>query len=377
MKNILRTIMLIAIPIVLLAASEPIIMEHPTNWEHPDQATVKDSDLAFNFNRPSKHFKNDGIFFMTRFNGGWVFMSSYIGWQYGPIKKWGIYALVSDPNGKRYWAQNEIIEKDIVTAKDHLYMKGGKNVAEGRGMTYKVHYDFEGFYCDLTYKNVLPPWIPGDGWIYLSPGIDKDAYNHYMMNSPWADVTGTLTVGGKTHNVVGQGYSDRSDSALPPTKQNPYLYSIRVFSADGTPRQDRWFFGLLESISHADYGSKRIPMLLLAHGEKWVLTTKKYSLTPKNMLKGPNTPYEYPTVFQIKANDQGYVFDAEYKCGKLFDFTDIFAVLPDWVRSIATKFLKRPVFFRCLGELKGTLKSPDGTTTPIHLYGPHEYMVVK
>ena len=371
----MRCILLLVLPSALIAGGAPRILEHPTNWENPKQATIEDGAMAFDFETRYRHFKNDGIFFMSRFNGGWVFMSSLVGWQYGPIRKWAIYALVSEPDGTRHWATHEIQENDVHVAPDHIYLKGGKNYVDGRGMTYKLHYDFEGFYCDLTYKNVLPPWIAGDGWIYLTP--EKDIFNHYMMNCPWADVTGTMKVGGKTLNVVGQGYSDRSNSVLPPTRQNPYLYSLRTFSSEGTPRGERWFFGLLESISHKEYGSKRIPMLLLAHGDEWVITTKKYTLVARDYVKDPGAPYEYPKRLVIRGEDQGYKYNFEYKCLKLFDFTDIFGELPEWIRKLALKFMKRPVFFRSLGELTGTLEDPDGKITNIHLYGPHEYMVVK
>ncbi len=374
-KNaIVHIVIGLLVPFVILAASGVRILKHPTNWQNPEQATIKDEELAFTDKR-FKQFKNDGIFFMSRFNAGWVFMTSFIGWSYGPFNQWGIYALVSEPDGTRHWAKHAINKETIKMASDYLYLKGDKNFVEGRGMKYRVHYDFEGFYCDLTYRNVLPPWKPGDGWVFLTP--DKKIFNYYLTNCPWADVTGAMKVAGKTLNVVGQGYSDRSLSVMPPTRQNPYLYSIRTFSPDGTPPDKRWFFGLLESISHEEYGSKRLPTLKLAHGNKWVLSTKNYTLTPKDFVKGPDTPYEYPTRLIIHTRDQGYALDGEYRCRKLFDFTDILAELPAWARKAVTKFVKRPVFFRCLGEFNAVLKNPAGDVKRLHLLGPHEYMVVK
>ena len=362
------------LPLALVAATGVSIMENPANWQHPDQVTLKDSEMAF-VKEHYGHFMNDGIFFMSRFNNGWVLMTNLFLWTYGPLRSWGIYALVSDPNGNKYWAKTQLDDKTIQMAPDHLYLKSGNNLVEGRGMTYKVHFDFPGFFCDLTYKNILPPWKPGDGKVYLTP--DRDIFSDYPINSPWADVTGTIKIAGKTLNVVGQGYSDRSLSVFPPTRINTYLYSVRTFSSDGTPREDRWFFGLLESVSHPAYKSIRIPMILLAHGDKWVLTTKNYTLTPVDFVKGPNTPYEYPLKYIIRSRDQGYVLEGEYRCIKFFDFTDIFSELPGWLRSVAAKFLKRPVYFRSLGDFKATLKSPDGSVTQIHLFGPTEYMVIK
>lgn len=375
----LQVLLLCAMPIAMLAAT-PLdgggvtIWDNPYNWKHPAETTFKPEELAF-IDRDYPHFKNDGIYFMAYFNGGWILMSSCFEWEYGPLEGFGAYALVSEPDGTRHFAKHKMSKDAVVKKRGRLYLKGDKVLVEGGGMKYRLRYDFDNFYCDLTYKNVLNPWKPGDGWAFLTPG--RDVFNHYLVNSPWADVTGVMKVGGKTLEVKGQGYSDRSLSTLPLTKQNTYLYAWRTFSPDGTPKEDRWFCGLLESISHKKFGSKRIPILQIAHGAEWVLTTMNYKLIPANWVKKPGVPYEYPTIIKVYSNDQGYRLRCEFTCRELFDFTDIFSELPDWLRKVAEKFLDRPVFFRSKGELDGAITCPDGHSETFRLEGAIEYMVIK
>ncbi len=377
--RLLQILLLCALPVAMLAATPPdgegvVIWDKPYNWKHPGEATFEPGDLAFT-DKDYPHFKNDGIYFMSYFNGGWILMTSYFGWNYGPLEGYGVYALVSEPDGTRHFAKHKM-KRDVIEKKPgKLYLKGDKVLVEGKGMEYHLRYDFDDLYCDLTFKNVLNPWKPGTGWAFLTP--ERDVFNHYLVNSPWADVTGTMKVGGKTLDVKGQGYSDRSLSTLPLTKQNPYLYAWRTFSPEGTPREDRWFCGLLESVSHEKFGSKRIPILQIAHGEEWVLTTMDYKLIPTEYVKKPDIPYEYPTVIKVYSSDQGYKFRGKFICRELFDFTDIFSELPMFIRKMAEKFLTRPVFFRSKGDFEGTVTYPDGHTESFRLEGAIEYMVVK
>jgi len=378
-KKIFQALFLIMLPLAAWAVHPTegegvAIWDKPYNWAHPDEATFRPDELAFT-DKAYPHFKNDGIYFMAYFNGGWILMSSCFGWEYGPLAGYGAYALISEPNGARYWAKHKMGSDVIVKKPGKLYLRGDKVLIEGEGMEYRLRYDFDNFYCDLTFRNVLRPWKPGTGWAFLTPG--RDVFNHYLVNSPWADVTGTMKVAGKTIDVKGQGYSDRSLSALPLTRQHTYLYAWRTFSPEGTPRKDRWFCNLLESVSHKKFGSKRIPILLLAHGQEWALTTMNYKLVPAKWVKTPDVPYEYPTRIKIFSNDRGYRFRGEFVCKELFDFTDIFSELPEWLRKVAEKFLERPVFFRSRGNFEGVITYPDGHMESFRLAGAVEYMVVK
>ena len=366
--------LILLLTIQILFAEDTGIMVHPFNWHNPDKVKLKNQDLAFTNSK--YHFPaSDSVYFMSYFNNGWVLMLSFICLKHGPLERWGIYSLVSEPDGTSYWAAHHINKKDIKIEPDRFSVKDKKNSIHGNDMTYYIKFDFEGFSCDLTYQNLLPPWQPGDSWAYMTR--DKQAFFRLIVNSPWAKVTGTITLNDKTINVKGQGYGDRFLSVYPLRKINPYVYSIRAFSTEDTNPEDRWFFGLLENITHESYGSKRIPILLLAHGNEWILTTQNYTMETTDFVFEPEIPYKYPKRVKIKCNTQGFKLEGEYVSRKLFNFTDVIDEFPKLLREILLIFLDRPVYFRSLGEFSGTVTMPDGTVHNLQLFGPHEYIVVK
>jgi len=360
------------IQIVFADTAESIIC--PTKWQNPEQIKVKNQDIAFNnlkYNFPM----SDSVYFMSYFNDGWVLMLSLFRLKYGPIEKWGIYSIVSEPDGTSYWATHQIDKKNIITEPNRLFVKDENNCIYGNDMTYYIKLDFENFSCNLTYKNILPPWQLDDNRVYISK--DKQAFFRLIVISPWAMVTGTITLDNKTINVKGQGYGDRFLSVNPLRKMNPYVYSIRTFSKANTDPKNRWFFGLLENITHKSYGSKRIPLLLLAYGNKWLLITQDYTIETTDYEYNPNTLYKYPTRIKIKCSTHGYKLEGEYLVQKLFNFTDVLGEFPNFIRKILLLYFNRPVYFRSSGEFLGTLTMPNGTVYNLHLFGPHEYILVK
>ena len=345
-------------------------------WEHPEEIRVAGTDMAFT-SEIFNNVKNQNIFFMTQFNDGWVFMTSFFGFRTrsGFIKRWGIYVVVTDPAGNSYFAKLEMKDRDIEFAEDRLYITDGTNWIEGSGMEYRVHYDFEGFYCDLTFNNILPPWKPGDGKEVFTE--DGDVFERRTVNSPWADVSGVIRYGDTVHNVKGEGYSEYSILIVPFRRMNPALHAIRLFSPPGTPREDRWHLGILDYLNHEDYGEERFPRLILAHGDDFVITTKDYILEGLDWTPAPNTPWEYPAKIRISYTGNGYRLEGYYTSNILFDVTDIFAEIPAIIRNFLLTFMSRPVYIRNLGEFTGYLIMPDGRVETLHLYGPYEYLLAK
>lgn len=296
-------------------------------------------------------------------------------WRYGPITGWGIYALAAGPNGERYWTREQLTEKNVRYSTDKLLFQQGKNFVESKDGVTKVIFDIENFSCNLTFKNKVPSWKPGHGYTYFTD--KKDVYQYMAVISPWADVTGTITLPDRTLEVNGEGYADKARTNLFPTKINPFIIDWRTFSPPGTPEKDKWSFTILEFVMHPSFGSRRIPILLLCHDGKIVMATKHYDLELLDMAPGENTKYEYPQRLTIKAQDGDWKIEGEFKCGTLFDFTDIFAEMPTWIRKIAEKFMSRPVFFRSFGEFSGKVYMPDGAVEEIKLVGSTEYVIFK
>ncbi len=344
------------------------------SWDDPKDVNVQNHEMVFT-EKKFKNEKRDSVFYMCKFNGDWILMLSMFTSDSFLFNKWGMYALVADPNGRTYWYTTEIGLENIRISKDSLFVTDGKNTVYGSDMTYYLQFDFKGFRCNLTYRNVLPPWKAGDGWVYLTK--DRNVLEYRIITSPWAQVDGFIAVDGKRIQVQGQGYGEKCLIVGPLTKLNPFLHSLRLYSPDSTPQESRWHLGLLETISNKEYQSKKIPLLVLAHGNEWIFTTHTYTLEPLDPQSLKDVPYTYPGKLRIEAEHKGMKLEGVFASTRLFHFTDVFDDIPKWIKSFLLLFVKRPVYFRTVGTFIGYLTMPDGTVQYLNLSGAYEYVVVQ
>jgi len=290
--------------------------------------------------------------------------------------KWGIYALVSDPEGNSRWYTYEMDGRKIVFETDYLYITDGENTFSGREDVFKLDCNFDNFSCDLTFENVLPSWKGDDGYVYLDK--EENLFEFRVVISPWAKVKGTINMNGeKIYINDGYGYGEKSLVINPITKLNPLLYAIRVYSTEDVPWKDRWHIHVLESVAHPEYNSKRIPRMIVARGGEWVFTTPDYTIEPFDYGSLEGIPYSYPKRVRIESEANDYKLSGVYTSRVFFDYTDVFAEIPPILRAIIKLFFNRPVYFRNLGDFKGTLTKPDGEVVDLNLTGPYEYIVVK
>lgn len=346
-------------------------------WAEPGSIIIPPEQMAFS-ERHSEDARSiseaESNTYLCVFDG-WVMAAQVLVGKYGPLRIWGSYILLVGPDGKRYYVKRQFKEKDVKLAKDRLFLQEGGNLIEGKNGVFRLKLVFDTISCDLTYKNIVPSWKPGNGHVYLDK--EKKISSFLVVTSPWADVTGTIRLPDRTLNVKGEGYADKAVGTQTPFKQNPYLFSIRVFSPPGTPKEQRWMFCLLESTTHTSFGSKKIPLLYLCNNNKMILATKNYEREVTQWKKGAQADQRYPGVIKIHAEGNGYAIKGEYVGGKLFDVLNVFSELPAWWRSIAEKFGKAMVHYRSHGTLNATVTSPDGKTTNIRLIGPTGYLIVK
>ena len=128
---------------------------------------------------------------MSRFNDGWVIMLNVFWFEAVLFNRWGIYVLVSDPDGETFWGVHEMKQRDIEFATDTLFFREGDNTVYVNGDVYTVKLDIDDFSCSLDFSNFLTPGNPGDGVYYLSE--DRKAFQRRIINCPWADVSGSMT----------------------------------------------------------------------------------------------------------------------------------------------------------------------------------------
>lgn len=345
------------------------IYDGPWNWEHPNELRLT-QDETFPHTPYQGEWQTHSYYWLGWLEAGYVVVMSPFEWRYGAIHAWGLYVIVRDPRGRVFsWDGKLGAGLPEVAASGMHVSSGGTRFDSGDGVHHWV-VDVPGFSCDLVFTNVLPAWKPGSGVVWY----DGRHYSAYSLPAPWADLSGTMTVDGKTVDAAGQCLLDASESLMPPTRPNASCQAARVFSSPGTPREDRWFLSMLTTISHAGYGSLRQPMLMVAHGERWVFTTMRYSLDFVEMATIDDPPYPYPARMAVRARDGGYALEGVFTNEPPYWVTDIFQRLPKVIRTVASWFVKRPVIYRNMTRFEGMLTFPDGSTTALELSGQAEFM---
>jgi hypothetical protein len=404
------------------------IFEGAESWLHPERVVVADRELVFDGGRGAG-FRNESLYLTGRFNGGWAITIGFFGWSQGFLQGWGLYALVAEPDGTSHYARSAVSGRNVRLSGDRLRIQAGDNLIEGsRGWT-RVRLALDGISCDLRFRNLLPPWKPGDGLAYLTE--DQSVNLRVVVPAPWAELSGVLKVGGRTVPVRGDGYADLSVMRSPPDRTNSPVLCLRALSPEGIPaeerpRGERWFLSAVEHLTHPAYGSRRVAALILARGGetpepgmatcgeshggreppgdeeptggrapadewgqpdgspssggpssgcRWVLTTPRFSLDKRDLARVEGVPYPYPTRLALRAEDRGYLLEGEIRITRLYYVTDLFADLPGLVRAIALTFSDRSVIFRFQAEFRGTLYAPTGEVQPLRLSGLGEYLV--
>jgi hypothetical protein len=186
-----------------------------------------------------------------------------------------------------------------------------------------------------------------------------------------------MTVEGRTVDAAGQCFYDTTEYQVPLSRVSTGSHALRAWSAPGTPRADRWFLGMLTTFPHPGFAAPDLPMLVLAHGERWVLTTKEYRFEFLETVTPPDPPYPYPVRIAVSARDVNGTLEGIVTLEDPYVVTDVFARLPRVFRALAALFLRRPVIYRELARFVGTVTTPDGCVERIDLAGQAEFVVTK
>ncbi|MBN1685850.1 MAG: hypothetical protein JW852_04300 [Spirochaetales bacterium] len=362
--------------IVLLASATAAIADSAELdylWDHPGEVRVPNENVAFSDTKYA-HAKNESIFIMTYFNDGWILMYSIFHLDTRLLDRWGMYALVAEPDGTYHWKTLIVKESEIVIAGDHLYYSDGINMVEDTGEKLHVVCDFDGFSCDLEFEKLMPAWQPGTGRDDYSE--DGEYFQYKAVFVPWADVNGRIETDGIKLRVAGYGYGEKTLFVNPLTWHQPYLHALRLYTPRGAESGENWHIAIHEVVLNERFGLKRIPRLTVARDGNWVFTTRDYVFEPVETGTLEGVPYEYGTKFSLHVEKDGYRLDGVFKERVFFHFTDIFENLPLWVKNILVVFFKRPVYFRYVAQFKGEMIGPDGVIHDLEMGGPYEYVVV-
>jgi hypothetical protein len=342
-------------------------------WDNPSEVRVLDSKVAFSHTKYD-HAKSESIFILAYFNDGWVLMYSLFHLDTALFDRWGMYALIAEPDGRYYWKSATVADRSIEISEDRLRYFDGDNLIDLNQDTLTLRCDFDGFSCDLLFDKYMPSWKPGTGREEYTD--DGEYFQYKAVFLPRSRVNGIIEIDGLTVYVAGNGYGEKTLFVNPLTWHQPYLHALRLYSPLETPRRDSWHIGIHQVVLNKRFGHREIPRLVVARGDKWIFTTQDYTFEPLETGRIDEISYDYGTKLLLHGKKDGYTLDGIVEERVFFHFTDVFETLPGWFKKILSVFFKRPVYFRYVADFSGTVTAPDGRQFDLEMSGPYEYVVV-
>ena len=217
----------------------------------------------------------------------------------------------------------------------HIGPSWVRQSSAGGGWTFDLHAETADLSADLTFTGIVPPWRPGAGKSYFG---DLDHYFAWLPSIPYGSVAGRLVYDGREHKVKGTGYHDHNwgNVALPSVMD--HWYWGRAHVGDYT-------LIFVEQIAAKKYGNARIPVFLLAKGERVLADDSRYfTMQARDFTRHPggrDYPREVDFLFS-RGSDRVRLALREQK---LIEAVSLLGALPPVPRRLA-RLVANPYYFR-------------------------------
>lgn len=287
----------------------------------------------------------------------------------------GLYFSFSDKADKLFFRKGLFKAREMEYVEDPPKLRMGPHYWEGFYPDFQLHMDFppeDGqpeMRADIRFHCRTPGWRPGEGPTHYG-APDGDWYDLIVM-IPWADVTGTLTLDGRTRTLKGFGYSDHNTQNVFPTKQTEELMALRSFSEDHAVH-------FLDYIAPKDYGNERTTWILIMKGDRILYATDKWERDRFDFETEPKRGYRYPKLVKVRVDQPDCRLYGEIHGKKFIEMLDAVEELPSFIRPLARRFVTAPVFIRQMADVNWHLvMSEQGIDDRFTAKGVYETTIVK
>jgi len=343
---IILIIAMISIAIAGTKSSPPRLVECTGDFENPGQGVTNQS-LAWT--KMKTFFGNEHVFLLSRLDQGyWIFIQIFT-FKYGPSQRYGIYSKVIADNGKIWFAKREVEKKDAIVSYNSINWESKGTSIKGSHPEFRFTIKEEAFQADVTARAFFKGWDMGK--FYYEE--NKKAFWDVPVYLPWGRLEGTLTLDGKAIKVSGYAYGDRVHGVHRFDLVDPIFYGVRAVSpVKGSPRVS---IQVAYNGIHAAHGNAYNAILMVMDPKGFLITSRKVKIHGADHRKDKKTGYTFPRSFIVEADDPGKDFKLRgiFKANRPMEIMDVISQLPHYLRSLAMKFFKLPVFSKWDGVFKG------------------------
>ncbi|MFO8056228.1 MAG: hypothetical protein R6V10_02900, partial [bacterium] len=296
-------------------------------------------------------------------------------WKAYLVKRWGVNVSFIE-KGEDQVINNQVFKEDSVEYdKESNRFQVGPQYWEGEYPEYRVHLDIparEGkpaMKGDIKLRSLVKGWRPGKGPVHY--GAPDGPWYDLVVPVPWADLSGSLHINGKKHELKGYGYMDHNTQTVMPTDQLGRLLGLRSFS-------EKYAVNFLEYIAPESYGKTRSTWILVMEKGRILHATDDWERTMSKPARDKTTGYSYPTQLTVNIDEPGIKLDGTVRGKKLIEIIDPLSELPEWILDIAAKFFDAPAIIRQNVEADWRLKMPEeGIDEKFHSTGVFENSIVR
>jgi hypothetical protein len=231
--------------------------------------------------------------------------------------------------GTKY--KNKVSAKsgDYVATASPVRLAVGGNEMSGTLDAIRVRSKGDNFEFDLVFESQVPAWRPGDGRVEFRDGTYFDT----TLLVPRGVVKGSLTMDGKTEQVVGYGYGYHDTGTIAPHEQAKRWVRARVLDAGDS-------FVHVNSFTLPDkLGGKTVSWMLVGKGDKVAsFPDVKVDVSDLETDELSDAKYQVPRSMVVTGSAGGKTVSLAVKAAGKYRRTDELAKLSSVERAVASRF---------------------------------------
>lgn len=206
-----------------------------------------------------------------------------------------IQTMIYKPDGTQVAEYIACEPKDVFACPDYCDVRMNGAWARDNGAFYEVYMNIRGLGAHLTFKNSVPGWKAGTGFLYKNE--EEGSVSGWCIPVPNAHVEGELFLKGETIKVEGSGYHDHNWGTyrFHQTFQNWYWGRIH----------DDKYTVVYGWVVPKDKDAPVVSPLLIARNDEIILSTNMMDIELEDFAVESKTGKEYAKKLTLISNVRG------------------------------------------------------------------------